>query len=96
MRRLIPPLLLLGACAAPPTSFVPVNVDKPVPVYVPCQQTIPDEPVWITKTINPSADIYKQSTTLQATIDQHLAYEGQLKDVITSCTTLSPPQGVTP
>lgn len=87
MRYLL--LLLLSACATPASNFVPVEVDKPVNVYIPCQQAMPTEPIWLTKTINPAADIYKQSITLQATIDQHFAYEKLLKDALTSCTTLS-------
>ncbi len=82
-------LLLLVSCGVQPTNFVPVEVDKPVNVYIPCQQTIPDEPLWLTKTVNPEVDIYKQSTTFQAALDQHFAYEKLLKDALTSCTTLS-------
>lgn len=82
-------LFSLAACATPPVSYVPVETDKPVPVYIPCQQTIPEEPLWVTKTIDPNTDIYKQSTALQGALDQHAAYEKQLKDTITVCITLS-------
>lgn len=60
-----------------------------VPIEVPCNVDVPQEPVWATKSLPADADIFDQVRALLAERRQRIGYEKLLRAAVASCNATS-------
>lgn len=77
-------VLVIAGCATNPEAVVPPKEVK-VPVAVPCETAIPQEPEFNFPKISEQDDIFVKVKALLADIKLHLAYEEQLLAALKSC-----------